>query len=130
MPAMRAIRQKYTIKASRKRVWRALVDPKIITAWGAGPAKMSARKGVKFSLWGGDIYGKNLKVVKEKQLVQEWYAGEWNHPSIVTIQLKLDRLGTQVDLVHKGVPKGEYDKIKKGWEEYFFGPMKKYLEKV
>lgn len=91
---------------------------------------MSARKGVKFSLWGGDIYGKNLKVVKEKQLVQEWYAGEWNHPSIVTIQLKLDRLGTQVDLVHKGVPKGEYDKIKKGWEEYFFGPMKKYLEKV
>ena len=91
------------------KVWDALVNPKTIEKWsrldssaehptgsrevlqkeatslgGAGPAKMSSKNGFSFSLWGGDIWGKNIKVTPKKELIQEWFAGKWPKPSIVT----------------------------------------------
>ncbi len=72
------------MKVSLKDVWDAFVDPKKIAEWGGGPAKMRGEVHFKFSLWGGDIHGTNKEVKKEKKLVQEWYAGNWPKPSIVS----------------------------------------------
>ena len=44
---------------------------------------MSEKEGAVFSLWGRDIHGKNVLVKPEKELVQEWFAGDWEKPSIV-----------------------------------------------
>jgi len=126
---MPLIKQTYKIKAPIKRVWAALVDPKEISGWGAGSAKMSAKPNAKFSLWAGSIYGKNLEVVAEKKLKQQWFGGDWPKPSLVEIFLK-ERGGiTEIRLIHKDLPRDELKAITQGWKDYYFGPMKEYLEK-
>lgn len=126
---MKKLRKTYSIEAPLSRVWQALIDPKDIDAWGAGPAIMDATSGSMFSLWGGEINGTNVEVEKEKKLVQEWYAGAWVKPSHVTIRLSAKGSTTTITLEHTEIPDSEYDSIKGGWDDYYFGAIKKHLEK-
>ncbi len=125
---MKTIKQTYIIEAPVEKVWEALTDPKIIDDWGAGPAKMSPEEGVEFEIWGGDIWGKNLKVVPRKQLVQEWTSGEWDKPSKVTFTLSEEKGKTKIDLLHEGVPEMEAEELDDGWKKYYLGPLKELLE--
>lgn len=125
---MKSIKQTYAINASIDKVWDALVNPNIIDKWGGGPAKMSDRKGFEFELWGGDIYGKNIEVVKNKKLVQEWFSGKWNKPSIVTFLLSFSGNKTTVELIHTDIPDNEADDISKGWKDYYMIPLKQLVE--
>ncbi len=123
------IRKSYVINASVSTVWDALVNPKTIDRWGGGKAVMSDHEGAPFSLWNGDIHGKNLKVIREKKLVQEWIAGrKWTKPSKATFTLRADRDKTRVELVHTGVPENEWDEINDGWDWYYLGELKKAVE--
>lgn len=125
---MKTIKQSYLVNASVEKVWQALVDPKMIEGWGARPAVMSEEEGKEFSLWGGDIHGKNVKVAPQKELVQEWYGGDWEKPSLATFNLRSKDGKTQIDLLHEDVPDSEADDIDNGWKRYYLGPMKEYLE--
>lgn len=126
---MKTIKQSYNINALVQDVWQALVDPKIIEKWGGGPAKMDDKVGTKFSLWGGDIYGKNIKVTKNKELVQEWFGGKWDKPSKVAFTLKENGDKTEVVLLQKDIPDEEAGDIDEGWKQYYLGPLKELLEK-
>jgi uncharacterized protein YndB with AHSA1/START domain len=126
---MTPIRQTYTIKAPVARVWKALTDPKDIEAWGGGPVKMSARPGSTFSLWGGDIHGKNITVDPPTKLIQEWYGGDWDKPSIATFRLvSLNATTTKLTLLHVDVPADERKNFADGWRDYYLGPLKEYVE--
>ena len=125
---MKSFSQKYYIKAPVGKVWEALTDPKIIDAWGGGPVKMSGRQGASFSFWGGDIWGKNIKVVPEKFLVQEWYGGKWEEPSKVTFSLSEKMGNTALLLKHENLPDDGWKDFYDGWKDYYLGPLKKLLE--
>jgi uncharacterized protein YndB with AHSA1/START domain len=125
----KVIKQEYLIKAPLEKVWEALTEPKIIDSWGGGPSKMKATQNYEFSLWGGDIHGKNIKVVKGKTLKQEWYSGKWQKPSIATFDLSEMDGKTKVVLTHTDVPESEIKDISDGWKDYYLGPMQKLLEK-
>lgn len=126
---MKTINQTYLIKAPVEKVWQALTESSIIAKWGGGPARMNDKVGTKFSLWGGDIHGKNIEVVKNKQLVQEWFGGEWRNASKVTFTLTEKDGNTEVNLLHEDIPDGEVKDIAEGWNIYYLGPMKELLEK-
>lgn len=126
---MKTIKQTYHIKSPIERVWRALVNKNDIESWGADEAKMDDKEGAEFSLWNGDIYGKNIKVIPQKKLVQEWFAGKWDQPSIVTFELSEENGGTKIILLHDGVPDKEARDIDEGWKDYYLGPLKHYVEK-
>lgn len=125
---MKSIKQKYLINAPVEKVWKALVTPKEIEGWGAGPAKMDDKTGTKFSLWGGDIHGENTKVVENKILEQDWFGGEWNESSKVKFVLSEENGKTKLELFQENVPDEEADNIDDGWKEYYLGPLKDYLE--
>lgn len=125
---MKIIKQRYIILTTPEKVWDALVNPETINKWGGGPVVMSDRAGFEFSLWGGDVYGKNLEVEKNEKLVQEWYSDEWERPSVVTFSLSSDGHCTEVLLEHKDVPEGEIKDISEGWRDYYLEPIKKMLE--
>lgn len=125
---MKTIKHTYAIHSPIERVWRALVDPKMIEEWGGGPAIMDDQEGTKFSLWGGDIYGTNIEVEELDKLVQDWYAGKWPAPSRVTFILTPEEEGTRVDLLHENVPDEEAKEIQDGWDSYYLGAIKSYLE--
>ena len=126
---MKTIKQTYIIKAPVNNVWRALVDPVAINDWGGGPAFMNSKVGTKFKLWGGDIHGENIKVVENKELVQDWFGGKWEKASKVIFTLKKIGSETRINLLHEGVPDDAVKEIDEGWRIYYLGPMKKLLEK-
>ncbi len=128
MKPLKTIKQNYSIDASSRRVWKALTDPKVIAKWGAGPCKMTEEVGFRFSLWGGSIFGKNIKVEKNKLLSQEWYGGKWDQPSVVTFNLIEKDNKTKVTLVQVDVPDYDEKNIKKGWKDYYMNPLKNLLE--
>lgn len=125
---MKKITKKYLINAPVEKVWESLIDPKIIEKWGAGPAEMSEEIGFNFKLWGGDVHGKNTKVVKNKVLVQDWYGGEWNEPSKAIFTLTKKGEGTLLEFVNENVPDEEAKNIDSGWDDYYLGPIRDYLE--
>jgi activator of HSP90 ATPase len=126
---MKNLRQTYVIKAPVKKVWQALVNQNIIYKWGGGPAKMDDKEGTDFKLWGGDIFGKNIKIIKEKELTQDWLEKGWEKPSLVTFKLAPRAKNTELILIHKNIPDDRVDDIAAGWKDYYLGPMKDYLEK-
>lgn len=125
---MAKILKKYVIKVPASKVWLALTRPSYIEKWGGGPAKMSSREGAEFKLWGGEIYGENIQVVPEKRLVQNWYDGKSDEPSIVTINIKALKTQTNIELIHTNIPKEEVKSFRMGWDDYYFGPMAQFLE--
>lgn len=117
------------IRSTVDNVWSAMVDPKVIDDWGGGPAQMDENVGTKFKLWGGDIWGSNIEVEPKRKLVQQWYGGQWEKPSVVTFEFVPRKNQTLIKLTHKNIPDNEFDQIADGWKKYYLGPMKELLEK-
>ena len=120
---MRTIRQHYFIKATPEEVFAAITNPFTIELWSGYPAQMEAREGTEFSLFDGDISGRNIKISENRQLVQEWYFGDRNEESVVTIDLKPHQQGTKVSLEHTNVPDEDADEFEEGWSKYYWGAI-------
>ena len=88
---------------------------------------MSEEPGSEFSLWEGDITGKNLEFVKDKKVVQEWYFGDQPEKSIVTITIQPDREASQVTVEHTNIPDEEFAGIAEGWREYYMGAINNFF---
>ena len=116
------------IIAEPEEVFAALTNPFQIGLWSGYPADMKAEAGYVFSLWEGDITGVNLEVVPDRLLVQEWFFGETDQRSIVTIKLKKDGSRTRVELEHTNIPDEVFEEIVEGWKEYYLGSIKGLLE--
>ncbi len=125
---MKSLTKTCLINAPIEKVWEALVDPKVIDDWGGGPAEMSDKTGAEFSLWGGDIFGKNLTVIPNQELTQEWYGGEWKEPSLASFKLKQINGQTELTLFHERIPDEEARDIDEGWDLYYLGAIKNLLE--
>lgn len=125
---MDTITKTYTIHAPIEDIWNALTDPHEINEWGAGPAVMSEKEGDEFSLWGGEIHGKNIEVEQNELLKQEWYGGDWKKPSLVTFSFTEEDDVTKVEIVHTQFPAEEYRSLEEGWDEDYFTPLIDHLE--
>lgn len=126
---MKGIYKEYRIKSRIEKVWDALTNPKTINLWSVAKAKMSEKVKDEFSLWGGDMYGKNVKVVKNSLLEQEWWVKGWEKPSTVVFELSEDGEYTVVKLSHTDLPEDEIEEYSNGWDLYYMGEIKKLLEK-
>lgn len=89
---------------------------------------MKEEEGSEFSIFDGEIAGKNLHFEKDHKIVQEWYFGEREEQSIVTITLRPDRHFTKIELHHTHIPDEAFEDIALGWDSYYFGALKEYFE--
>jgi len=125
---MPTIEQKYEMNATPEEVFDALVNPDTIQHWSGDEAKMGPDVGDTFTLWGGQMFGTNIEVVKNKKLVQEWCYDQWEAPSKVTFTLKPKGKKTIVELLHEDVPEKSLRSIDEGWDAYYLGAMKDMFE--
>ena len=125
---MKTYTQNYFIKATPEEIYTALTNPFTIELWTGQPAVMEEKEGIEFSLWNGDIVGKNLEFEKNRKIVQEWYFGDQENPSIVTILLIKTKKGAKVKLTHENIPDIAYENMKMGWDDFYFGNLKRFFE--
>ena len=125
---MKNLKKFYKIKASTEEVYNALTIPFSIELWTGEKAEMSTKAGDEFSLFGGDISGRNLQFEENRKLIQEWYFGEQEEPSIVTITLSEDRSYTKIELLHTNIPDEAFEDMINGWDESYFGALKEFFE--
>lgn len=125
---MKSYKKYYTIAASPEEVYLALTNQLTIQLWTGEEAIMSTEPGSEFSLWSGSITGRNIEFELNKKIVQEWYFGDQEEPSIVTIKLHPDSTGTSVELRHSNIPDTDYEDIVEGWNESYFRELMEFYE--
>lgn len=125
---MKNYNYKIEISASKEEVFKALTNPFQIALWTGYPAVMDTEVGTEFSLWEGDITGKNLEMIENFKIIQEWYFGEQENASIVNLILTRNNGKTVIDLEHTNIPDDSFDEITEGWREYYLGSLQDFLE--
>lgn len=123
---MKTFKKYYIIPATPEELYIALTNPATIQLWSGEPAEMNTEPGSEFSLWQDSIVGRNIAFETNKMIQQEWYFGEQETPSIVTIKLHSHKNGTSVELVHTNIPDEVYDEMVLGWNENYFGMLEEF----
>jgi activator of HSP90 ATPase len=117
---MKDFKKYYIIPAQPDEIYLALTNPLTIHLWTGEPAEMSTEPGSQFSLWDGSIVGKNVEFETGKKIIQQWYFGDQEEESIVTIKLHPHPRGTSVELKHTNIPDEGYNDIVDGWNDVYF----------
>jgi activator of HSP90 ATPase len=127
----RPIKQTITIKATPHEVYEALMDSKKHAAFSGGKARISRAVGGKFSAYDAYITGKNVELVPDKKIVQDWRAVDWPEGKFSQVIFEFSAIpeGTRLDFTHADVPEGSEEEFTQGWIDNYWEPMKRYLEK-
>jgi activator of HSP90 ATPase len=125
------INQTVTFKTTPHNVYEALMDSKKHAAFSGGVAKISRAVGGEISAYAGYISGKNIELIPDNKIVQDWRAVDWpeGHFSRVTFEFTPVPEGTRLDFTHTGIPEGEEASFEQGWIDNYWEPMKAFLEK-
>ena len=128
----KTIEQSILIKASPHDIYEAFMDSKKHSKFTESKAKISREIGGTFSVFEGDLGGKNIELIQDKKIVQSWRSNEegWpkTHYSTITIELEAVEKGTILTFKQTEVPLSSYKSVKEGWNEYYWEPLKKMLE--
>lgn len=121
--------KKYLLLAAPpEEVYLALTKPQSIQLWTGAEVVFTESPDTEFSYWDGDIVGKNISFEPNKKIVQQWYFGDGNEPSIVTIKLHEDKKGTSLEFVQTNIPDEDFTDFTEGIEEYFLGGLADFFE--
>lgn len=135
------IHQETVFKASRQRLYDALLDAKQFqqvellsgamkgTDLNAKPAKINPEPGGAFSIFGDYIIGWQLELVPNQRIVQAWRETSWDPGiySVVRFQLNPQGSGTNLVFDHTGFPTGNGEHLAIGWKAHYWEPLAKFL---
>jgi uncharacterized protein YndB with AHSA1/START domain len=125
---MKDYKKYFIIPATPDEVYLALTLPATLQLWTGEEAEMSTEPGSEFSLWERSIVGKNIAFEPGKKIIQQWYFGDQEEPSIVTIKLHPHKQGTSAELLHTNIPDEAYEEMVQGWNENYFGLLISFYE--
>ena len=122
---------KTTFPVKPEVIYKAWLSSKGHSAMTAGgEATCTDREGDKFSAWDGYIVGTNVRLVKNKEIVQTWRTSEFadsDKDSELIIRLTENKGGCELVLIHNNIPGGQPD-YEQGWIDHYFTPMKQYFK--
>lgn len=124
------LQQTVVLPAPPARVFKALTRSKDHSAFTGAPADVNGSPGRPFSAYGSYISGVTLFVRKNQALVQSWRGSDWPKGEISLLRLELKASGktrTRVTLTQLGVPKAHMADIAKGWHEFYWKPLNRWL---
>jgi activator of HSP90 ATPase len=127
--ARTSLHEEIELKSGPQRIYEVLLDAKQFAAFTGMPAEIDAKPGGAFSMFGGQIVGRNVELVPNQRIVQAWRPTHWDPGiySIAAFAFKPKVGGTLVVLDHKGFPEGDFDHLEWGWHNHYWDPLKKFL---
>jgi activator of HSP90 ATPase len=126
----KTIKQKVHFKAPPEVIYALLTRSKNYAAVTGKKAIIGKTAGSRFSVYGGQASGIIVELVRNKRIVQAWRGHSFPDGifSMATFNLNPAKNGgTELILVHRGVPKDLIPFIERGWRKYNWDPIKKYL---
>jgi activator of HSP90 ATPase len=120
-----------TVKAKAEAIYTAWLSSEGHTALTGSPAKVDGVVNGDFRAWDGYIWGMFLELESNRRILQAWRTGEFpteGEDSIVEILLSEEQGKTKLTLNHSNLPEGQADSYKKGWDDFYFKPMKEYFK--
>ncbi|XP_054927715.1 activator of 90 kDa heat shock protein ATPase homolog 1 isoform X2 [Dermacentor andersoni] len=122
-----SIMQVESFKCTAEEVYRALTVKEMVQAFSQSPCVLEVQKGGRFELFGGNVSGTFLELVPDKKIRMRWRFGSWpqSHYSDVTINIEQKSDCTEVTLTQEGVPQGEADRTRDGWQRHYWDSMKR-----
>ena len=127
----KTIRQTVTIRAPPHDIYEALLDSRQHSAFTGGAAKVNRRIGGKFTVFDGWGHGKIAELEKDAKIVDTWRTEDFadDAPDTkVSFTIRPRGEGSRLTMVHSGVPDDEYAELTRGWIDYYWKPLKVYLE--
>jgi activator of HSP90 ATPase len=138
--ACQVIHQEVVFKASRKRVYEALMDAKQFDkvvqlalqsgmSLGAKPTDISREAGGAFTIFAGHIIGRQIELVPNERIVQAWRVVDWNpgHYSIARFELTGQGSDSKLIFDHTGFPDGQGQHLSEGWKSHYWQALEKVL---
>jgi activator of HSP90 ATPase len=127
----KTIKQKVKFRAPPTAIYTLIANAKSHRAFTGKAASVEEVIGGRFSSYGGSIVGINVDLLPGKRIVQAWRARSFPEGifSMATFNLIPTRGGgTELTLIHRGVPKELIPRISAEWRELYWDKMKKYLK--
>jgi activator of HSP90 ATPase len=123
------LHQEIEIKASRPRIYEALLDSKQFTGFTGMPAEIDRAAGGAFSIFGGLVTGRNVELVANQRIVQAWRPADWDAGVYTLVKFELKDWASQTKLIldHTGFPEGNFRHLDSGWYLRYWEPLRKFL---
>ncbi|MBL7813310.1 MAG: SRPBCC domain-containing protein [Bacteroidetes bacterium] len=122
------IEQTIHFAASREEVYNALMNSAVHSEFTGATAVIGSKPGDTYSAYDGYIEGEILELEPPHKIVKTWSAYEdgWpeGHWSKVTFTMTPEAEGTALHFLHEGVPAEMEETFRRGWEDYYWNPMK------
>lgn len=120
------VTMKEKFKCTLADLYRALTVKGLVQVYCGSDIVFEPAKGERFVLMGGNITGEFIDLIPEKKLSMRWRMKTWpdEHYSVVTIELEEAEDCTRLTLKQTGIPAGEVDRTKEGWQLNFWQRIK------
>lgn len=128
----KTIKQRVKFKADPATVYELLADSRKHTALTGRQSTISSKIGGAFSIGESDVTGINVDLVPGRRIVQAWRNRRFPEGifsmAAVTLTPTADG-GTELVLVHRGVPKELIPETEQAWRDQVWSRIKAYLER-
>ncbi|MFD2598353.1 SRPBCC domain-containing protein [Sphingobacterium corticis] len=125
---MKDFKKYYIVAATPDEVYLALTTETTIRLWTGDFVQIDPKPEGEFSFWDGAITGKFISLDPGQKIVQEWYFGEQEQPSIVTMKLHAHKKGTSFEVQHVNIPEEAYDEIVEGWNDVYMQSLIEFYD--
>ena len=113
-----------------EQLYAAWLSSDIHAAFTGAGAQIDPVVGGAFTAWDGYISGVTLEMEPSHRIVQAWRTTEFPEGSPDSrLELLLEAVdeGVMLTLIHSGIPTGQGESYRQGWDDYYFQPLAAYF---
>jgi len=130
---MKTIKQTVLFNGSVADIYEYLTNAKKLSKITGSKATNDLKIKGKFSAYDDYIWGTNVELVPGKKIVQKWTCADFPDGHFTDVKIDFNKKGekqTELIFIQENVPDEFYDDISLGWNEFYWEPIKDYLEEL
>uniref|UniRef100_A0A671QU97 AHA1, activator of heat shock protein ATPase homolog 1a n=1 Tax=Sinocyclocheilus anshuiensis TaxID=1608454 RepID=A0A671QU97_9TELE len=121
-----SLTMKDTFLTSPEELYRVFLNQELVQAFTHLAAFVDGCSGGKFRLLQGNVYGQFAELIPDQKIVMKWRFSSWPDGHAATVILNFVNQGSETKLIleARGVPSNEEERMKEGWQRYYFDAIK------
>lgn len=115
-----------SFQTSAEELYRTFMEQEFVQAFTRSAALVDGRRGGRFQLLDGSVSGEFTHLVANRSIHMRWRFRTWPSEHYATIRLELEERGdeTELRLQCQGVPAGQEESTRGGWDRFYFQAIK------